>query len=459
MVNDMSGKREAEIKVLTEYMGREGSQLLILYGERGVGKTTLLSEFTKDYQDVIRFDCAIVSEREQLCLWGKKMSYILGQLPDYPEFSDIFSALGAQTDTEGKRILIFDEFQNIAKTSEDFADYLFTHLQTSRKDVLIILCSSQVEWIENSMIKRFGLRAKNITGFLKVKELPFAEFVREFKHFTLNECIEGYAIFGGFPAIWNLIDKKMSLEENIIHNVCNPASRLHDFGVWTVESQLRETSVYNTILSALAHGKHKLNELHQHTGFSRAKISVYIKNLMELGILEKDFSVDTEGRDNLQKGLYGISNRYVDFTYQFLFANEEILNESGAGEFYDRYIRPNMKAFTQKTFAAICREYIETENRKGALPFTARSVGKWTGKAGNIDIVASDSQGRNLIGLCNWEKPIMKYEDYEWLLFCAKQAKLSADFICLISAGGFDEKLYLAQKSRANIRLLTPDKM
>ena len=117
------------------------------------------------------------------------------------------------------------------------------------------------------------------------------------------ECIEGYAIFGGFPAIWKLVDKNLSLEENIIQNVCNPCGRLYHFGVWTVESQLRETSVYNTILTALANGKYKLNELHQHTGFSRAKISVYIKNLMELGILEKDFSVDTEGRDNIQKGL------------------------------------------------------------------------------------------------------------------------------------------------------------
>lgn len=455
----MSGKRDAEIKVLTEYMNRNGSQMLILYGERGIGKTTLLSEFTRDYEDVICFDCSIVSEREQLYLWGQKMSSVLGDLPDYPTFSDIFGALGRQTEYSGKRVIIFDEFQNISKVSEDFTDYLFTHLQTSRRDVLIILCSSQVEWIENSMVKKFGLRAKNISGFLKVKELSFAEFVREFKQFTLQECVEGYAVFGGFPAIWNLIDKKLSLEENIIRNVCNPAGRLHGYGVQTVESQLRETSVYNTILCALAHGKYKLNDLYQHTGFSRAKISVYIKNLMELGILEKDFSVDTEGRENLQKGLYGIKNRYVDFTYQFLFSNEVELSKLGAEEFYRQRIRPGLKAYVQKTFAAICREYIESENRKNALPFPVKSVGKWTGKVGNIDIVATDENGRTIIGLCNWEKPMMKYEDYEWLLFCAKQAKLQVEYVYLISAGGFDEKLHLVQKSRANVRLLTPDRM
>ena len=330
----MTGKRETEIKVLTEYANRSGSQLLILYGEKGVGKTTLLKEFTKEYTDVVHFDCSIVSEREQLYMWGNKMSPVLGELPEYPGFADIFDALNRKNDSAGKRILIFDEFQNIAKVSEEFADYLFTHLQTSRKNVLIILCSSQVEWIENSMVRRFGIRAKNISGFLKIREFSFADFVEEFPQFTLNECIDAYAIFGGFPSIWKLIDKKLSLEENIIKQVCNPANMLHHIGFWTVESQLRETSVYNTILSALAQGKCKLNDLYQHTGFSRAKISVYIKNLMELGILEKDFSVDTEGRDNLQKGLYGISNRYVDFTYQFLFPNMDKLYELGAKEFY-----------------------------------------------------------------------------------------------------------------------------
>ena len=455
----MPGKRETEIKVLTEYYKREGNQLLILYGENGVGKTTLLKEFARDYKDVITFDCSIVSDREQLFLWGKKMVSKLGELPEYPEFADIFDALNRKTDSSEKRILIFDEFQNIAKVSEEFADYIFTHLQTSRKNVLIVLCSSQVEWIENSMVRRFGIRAKNISGFLKVRELPFSEFVQEFPQFTMNECIDAYAIFGGFPSIWNLIDKKLSLEENIIKQVCNPNNMLHHIGVWTVENQLRETNVYNTILCALAHGKYKLNDLYQHTGYSRAKISVYIKNLMELGILEKDFSVDTEGRDNLQKGLYGISNRYVDFTYQFLFPNAEILRELGAQEFYRTHIKPYMKAFTQKSFASICREYIENENRKGRLPFPVKSVGKWTGKVGNIDFVARDNTGRTIIGLCNWEKPIMKYEDYEWLLFCAKQAKLPVDYVYLISAGGFDEKLHVAQKSRANIRLISADKL
>lgn len=452
-------KRQSELKILNEYLLREGNQLLILYGEQGVGKTTLVKDFINERSNVCFFDCSVVSEREQLYLWSKKIQKENIQFAEYPSMSEFFDVVKGKSQQDEKQIIIFDEFQRIAKGSEEFINHLFTYFQTSRNDIMVILCSSTVEWIENSMIKKFGLRAKNITGFLKVKELSFGDFVREFPQFTLNECLIGYSVFGGIPAIWKLLDKKLSLKENIIQNICNQNSLLFHYGEWIIERSLRETSVYNTILSAMANGKHKLNELYQHTGFSRAKISVYIKNLMELGILEKDNSIDTEGRDNLLKGIYSIKHPFVNFTYRFLFPNKEVLTEIGAEQFYQTYIKSELNSFAQNSFCNICREYIELENKKGNLPFLIKSVGKWTGKAGNIDILAFGEDGKTLIGLCNLDKPMMKFEDYEWLLFCAKQAKVSADYVYLISAGGFDEKLHLAQKSRANIRLLTPDKM
>lgn len=455
----MVSKRQNELKVLNEYWEREGNQLLILYGEEGIGKSTLLNEFTSSLNNVMRFSCSVVSEREQLYFWAQSINHYRPDLPEYPDTEDFFNYLDENSGQNGKFLLIFDEFQNMAKVSDDFVQYLFTFYQTYRNNVMVILCSSTVEWIENSMIKKFGTNARHITGFLKVKDLTFGDFVRDFPQFTLDECIEGYSIFGGVPAIWELLNKKLSLKENIIQIVCNPNKRLYHYGTWVIERSLRETNVYNTILCSMAEGRHKLNDLHLHTGFSRAKISVYIKNLMELGILEKDNSMDTEGRENLLKGIYTIRNRYVYFTYRFLFPNRNLLMQKGADEFYHRVIQPDLHAFSQDVFAQICREYIESENRKGNLPFPVNEVGKWNGKTGSIDILARSDTGKTLIGLCNYEKPMMKYDDYEWLLYCASQAKVSADYVYLISAGGFDEKLHLTQKSRGNVRLLTPDKM
>ncbi|MFR6392129.1 MAG: hypothetical protein ACLUN0_03870 [Roseburia sp.] len=58
-----------------------------------------------------------------------------------------------------------------------------------------------------------------------------------------------------------------------------------------ISIELRELSVYNTILAALASGNNKLNDLFLKTGFSRAKISVYMKNLMAFDVVEKVVSL------------------------------------------------------------------------------------------------------------------------------------------------------------------------
>ena len=54
---------------------------------------------------------------------------------------------------------------------------------------------------------------------------------------------------------------------------------------------------------------------------------------------------------------------------------------------------------------------------------------------------------------------MMRYEDYEWLLFCAKQAKLNVDYVYLFSAGNFDEELKFLQNSKKNVKLLTLDNL
>ena len=441
--------RDSEINTLNEYTERTGNQLLILYGKPGLGKTTLLQQFLRDKEDTSYLESIPLSEREQLFQWSKMLTEQGNDLPAYCSFEDIFNAIS------DKKILIFDEFQYLCKNSSAFMDALFSFLEFSEQENFVILCSSSIEWIENSMIHKIGLRAKQISGFLKLKELSFLNFIQYFRHFTFEECIEGYAILGGVPFLWEQIDSGKNLQDNIEDVLLSSGSALYEYGERTVARELRETAVYNTILCALASGIRKLNDLYIHTGFSRAKISVYLKNLMELGIVYKEFSYDTEGRINTQKGIYGISDHYVEFTYRFLLPYRQEQRELSSSQFYQKRIFPYIKKYTAEYFTIICKEYMELQNQSGRLPIHCIRTGKWIGKVGTIDFVAQDVEHKNILGLCNWERPMMRYADYEWLLFCAKQAKLTGDYIYLFSAGGFDEQLRFAAGSKKNIYLLT----
>ena len=80
-------------------------------------------------------------------------------------------------------------------------------------------------------------------------------------------------------------------------------------------------------------------------------------------------------------------------------------------------------------------------------------VGEWVGKDGELDIIAQDEEGRTLVGLCSWEKPVA-YEDYENLLIHARKAKINADYIYMYTAFRFDERLNLEAKVKTGLNLV-----
>ena len=83
-----------------------------------------------------------------------------------------------------------------------------------------------------------------------------------------------------------------------------------------IGSELRELSVYDTILASIASGHEKLNDLFLDTGYSRAKISVYMKNLAAFDVIEKVVSFETGGWDHAKKGVYHIQS-FCEFLVYF----------------------------------------------------------------------------------------------------------------------------------------------
>ena len=449
----MLSGRSNERKTLNHYYDRDGSQILVLYGQRYIGKSSLLKEFTADKEHYF-YSARICSEREQRYQWGCQLGREGIKTSQFPSFAEIFSALPYSGN--GKQVIVIDEFSRIVKMSPDFMPELvsFIHSQWSRRQVLVILVSSSVGWVENSMVQAIGESAYELSGLMKIRELPFRELVSYFPNFTMEQCIETYAVLGGYPGLWQMFDDRISVRENICRTLLNPGSILYNEPQRLLEDSLRETSVYGTILSSIAEGNYKLNDLYEKTDFSRAKISVYLKNLMELELVEKVFSYDTAGKANTQKGIYRISNHILHFYFYFLYANLTEREISSPTLFYKQYVAPGFKTYVGGYFRQICAQRLVENNKSGRLPIKVTKSGEWVGKMGNIDLIAQDDEDHTILVLCNWDKPMMTYEEYSGLLLCARKAKISTDHIFLYSAARFDEKLHLEAKVKHNLKLI-----
>lgn len=435
--------RKKELAKLNESYQKGGLPVVILYGREGIGKTTLLKEFIK--------------EKESVCYLGRELSK--------KEQRIYFESAVRQVDAivaSGKKVcLVIDEFDVMQKAYKDF----FIELdETVQKDswndqVMIVLASSSVQWIENQMVKEMGAFAARIDQFIKLKEFTFLEMVNRFPNHSTEECITIYSILGGVPEYLDYWDSSRSVKENIICLMLKKEGILRKEAARFLKTSLRELPYYNTILSVLAEDEPKLNYLYNRTGFSRAKISVYIKNLIQIDVAEKYYSYEPKKKDSTMKGLYGISDRFLHFWYKYIFPNISELEFGEEERFYEAHIRDELFNFVEKTYEKVCREFLILMSQYEKLPGKFSVPEVFYGKEGIIPLIADGENGSLLIGKCKWSVDPMGSEDFEKLLQLSGQTGQEADHYYLFSREGFTSELSVMARGMENIQLIDLDSL
>ncbi|MCR4902890.1 MAG: hypothetical protein K6A23_08525 [Butyrivibrio sp.] len=444
----MDNIRANDLNLLNRWYRVNTSNIIVVYSHPNVEKNELYSEFIKDRSST--YYCArSASEKEQQYQWGKELRAKGIGIREYPGYRDIFRYI-AKSRTKRASILIIDNIELILKVSKDFIGLVKEYLDivSETEKVLVVLSSSNVAWIENNLVSIVGEDADYIDSFVKIRDLPFSELRNSFPYMSYEDALETYSVVGGKTRLWSFLDKELGFKGNICRHLLDRRGILHREATRVIEDNLRETSVYFTILSEMALGKLKLNELHKATGFERSKIAVYIKNLIQLEVVEKVFSYEYAGHENAMKGVYRICDPMMDFYFTFIYPNLSMLELMNPDKFYDIFISAALPGYVSKYFKKICMEYIENQNAKGALPFEIEDSGEWIGKVGSIDIIAENEYGYTLLGNCFWQHYVTS-EDYEWLQSVAQKAKIRGDYFYLFSSLGFELKL---QNMAANDR-------
>ena len=280
------------------------------------------------------------------------------------------------------------------------------------------------------------------------------DFVNRFPKTSVENCIYISAILGGVPDYLEEWQEDKTVKDNILDIVLDKNRRLFYEPQNYLKQELREPGVYNTILAELAGGKRKLNELFQSTGYSRAKILVYLKNLTELDIVEKLVPLSEEGKQNVKKGLYRIKDHYLHFWYCFIFPNLSELQLGRKAYVYDQYIRPRLNDYMEEYFADVCTEYLKLMNQQQRLSIKYRWWDRWYGKNGTLHILAQGSEGDTLAGKCVWEDRLAGTEDFNTLIALSKDAALQPGYYYLFSKNGFTRELRDLSEARKNLKLV-----
>ena len=228
----------------------------------------------------------------------------------------------------------------------------------------------------------------------------------------------------------------------------------------------------------MALGNTKLNDISQKSLVEdTSKTSVYLKNLMELGIVEREFSVDAKIKEygNSGRGIYRLTDNFFRFWYAFGFANFSQLEDGDVDGVYEYVVKPALHEFAAFAFEDVCREFVREMQKKNELPFRYAKMGRWFGKTTvrdekaqgglrtaetEIDLLGIDREAKEyLVGECKFKGAPFSYSEYLNTLAKLAPEKEKARFhYALFSENGFDAKI-AAHAAENETQLYTLDQI
>lgn len=431
-------QKAAAMKELNSEYEKQGNQIVVLYGREGCEKEICIRRFLEG-KEFFYYRAGEVSDAEQEKRFVERIDRRYHLDPEEVDYEMYVEKM--ESSDGSKLVVVIDEFEHLIRKNSVFIDHMLKLKKNPKGSVMILFCSSSLVFVEHKMASILGKAMHQIDHMYKVTELNFIDIVRCFPNNSIRECVEIFGVFGGVPSYLKHWNPKKGTKENICENILSPDGSLFLEAERYLRMELRELSVYNTILTALAADCQKLNELHKYTGFSRAKISVYIKNLMEFEVIEKIVSFETGGRENTKKGIYRIKNTFIHFWFKFVFPYLSDLFLDTPEKFYERHIEGRLDEYLNRYFVSVCMEYMNLMSRAGRLPMKICKIGTWVGKDGTIDMIAQNSVRENIIGICNWTEEEMKYESYQKLEELLKQARIHASHYFFFSGRSFESAL------------------
>jgi hypothetical protein len=468
--------REEELSFLLEKYNEENGQLVFLYGRKHIGKTELLHQFCKGKPHLF-YSCLELDDQNQLYKFSAQL--LKEDIParkyisTFPNWSDAFLSI-LDLPADQKKLVVIDEFPYMVRANKSIPSILQNLWDTYFKEenIMLILCGSAMSFIEKEILAEKNPLYGRATGIYKMKEMGFYEACRFFENYSDEDKILAYSILGGVPHYLKQWNPKMSVAENIQKNILTKGCILYSEVDFLLHQELRETSIYNSIIESIALGNTKLNEISTNSLINdTAKTSVYLKNLMELGIIERAFSVDTSIKERGNKGRwqYHLNDHFFRFWYTFGFSNFSQLEDGDTAGVYKYVIEPNLHAFSSFTFEEVCQEFLRKKQKNNELPFRYAKIGKWFGKTTirdtssknnvrvdetEIDVMAISANRKNyLIGECKYKASPFRYSDYLNVKAKLQDLQKSASFYyALFSQNGFDEKIRQEAKEQ-NISL------
>lgn len=395
-------------RVLTNKQHPGPGQLVMLYGRRRVGKSTLLRHWAE--QSGVPFTYW-VAEKEPATVQRRKL---FGQLigvdplapttPVFPSWSDLWQAVAAQFQAQ-RRLLIIDELPYAAEADPAMLSALQhawdRHFE--RSPAMLVLCGSHVRTMELLLASQSPLFGR-MTGQWRLLALPFGALRLFLPSWPADQLVATYAMVGGVPAYLSWFRAERSLLENVRDGVLAPGSLALGEVLFLLYDELREPRAHLAILEAIGNGHHTFKAIKDAALVGDVHLPAYLSTLQDMRYVERRLPVTIPpARQRIaRQGRYHLSDPFMRFYFRFIHPHRDIV--SYAPERILPALQSGLRAFVGQTaWEELARQWVREQGYAGALSFAPEVIGSHWSRSVQADVVAiSWSERAILIGECKW---------------------------------------------------------
>lgn len=425
--------RKDELKSLNDFYERKGSQFIVIYGRRRVGKTELIKEFVKNREHIYFLADDRKDEfniRELQLKMAELLNDTLFAKAEIKDWVELFKEFSKRN--KKKIILAIDEFPYLIKANKSIPS-VFQKIWDeilSKTSIYLILCGSSISMMEKEVLMKESPLYGRRTGQWLIEPIKFRYLHEFFPKYSMLDLIEAYSVLDGIPLYLLKFDSDDNVSKNIIARILKKGEFLYQEAEFLLKEELREPGNYFMILKAISFGKTKSGEIVDYTGLDKTLVSKYLDTLFKLHIVKKIYPVTS--REKIRDTRYVFEDNYFKFWLRFVYPNKSAIEEGK--------MVLNKQEFNQYVsfvFEEVCRQYVSEKLKYG-------KAGSWWHKEQEIDIVATGE--KTLFAECKWKENVdgekvlkelkeksklVKYKTAEYFVFAKSFKKKTKEMVDL----------------------------
>lgn len=452
--------RQTELRKLQEMYETDQFQMAVFYGRRRVGKTTLINEFCKG-KKAVYFVGIESTEKENLEFFSKAVWQTMApgmSMGSFTSFSNLLEYIAAEAERD-RLILVIDEYPYLAQAYPAISSVLQACIDRHMKKgkLFVILCGSSMSFMEHQVLGYKSPLYGRRTAQFKILPFHLWDAMKMIPGFSPEDQALLYGVTGGIPEYLSRIRTDWSVEKNLTDLFFTSSGRFFEEPSNLLKQELRDPSTYNAILTAVADGKTKLNEIATTVGIASGGCSNLLSSLIELGLVRREIPVtETSSR----KTIYGIEDQMFRFWYRFVGTNTNLITAGYGEQVFRNEVKEQLSDFMGSVFEKICRDWMIKEAGENRLPFCFSQIGRWWGgnpqtkKQEEIDILAI-SGSSVMIGECKWQNEPVSQNVLDNLLRRGTLFSYERKYYFLFSKNGFTKGCMEAAQKYDEVRLVS----